>query len=362
MKMKKIYAALFLMPAVLGLVSCSDDEWNSLGEGKVELTTSHRAFILNEGSMNQNNSSITYFDWSATGDSAAVDLYATQNGKKLGDTGNDIEVVDNNRVVVAINVSNYVALLDGYGIEKSRISFEKYKNLGQVRNVAVEGDTVYAVSYGGYISRISMKGNKLEYVDSLKVGDRPEDVVKNNGKLYVTLQGADYKDNRVAIVSNFKTINYAEVMQDPARLYADGDKIYVTGFGASYYENPWGVLDTKTNTYTQIGNASSITLGNGVIYAANSVTDWDTYAVSTTLFTYTIADGKENTSYFQNVPAAINSNTVYSVSYNKYNQHVYFITSDYVNDGIVYEFDEKGAFVRQFSAGGVNSHGICFLN
>lgn len=172
MKMKKIYAALFLMPAVLGLVSCSDDEWNSLGEGKVELTTSHRAFILNEGSMNQNNSSITYFDWSATGDSAAVDLYATQNGQKLGDTGNDIEVVDNNRVVVAINVSNYVALLDGYGIEKSRISFEKYKNLGQVRNVAVEGDTVYAVSYGGYISRISMKGNKLEYVDSLE-GWRP---------------------------------------------------------------------------------------------------------------------------------------------------------------------------------------------
>jgi hypothetical protein len=103
-------------------------------------------------------------------------------------------------------------------------------------------------------------------------------------------------------------------------------------------------------------------LGNGVIYAANSATDWKTYAVSTTLFTYTIADGKENTSYFQNVPAAINSNTVYSVSYNKYNQHVYFITSDYVNDGIVYEFDEKGAFVRQFSAGGVNSHGICFLN
>ena len=152
--MKKILVALLALTSVVfTFTSCSEDEWNAFGNGKVEMPNASRAFILNEGSMGKNNSNIIYFDW-ATGNVNTTDLFVQQNGVNLGDTGNDIEVYGND-LLVAVNVSNYVALLDGYGVEKSRVSFEQYKNLGQVRNLTTIGNKVYAVSYGGYVSTLT---------------------------------------------------------------------------------------------------------------------------------------------------------------------------------------------------------------
>lgn len=354
--------ALSAMALLVGFTSCSDDEeWNPLGGGKVEMAHSSRAFILNEGSLNKNNSTIYYFDWSAPTDTI-TELYETQNGKKLGDTGNDILAVNGNTVVVAVNVSNYVALLDGYGVEKDRISFEQYKNLGQVRNVDEEGGIIYASSYGGYVSRIRINGDKLQYLDSLKVGERPEDVVESNGKLYVTLQGASYTDNRLAVVEkDFKTISYATIMTNPERLYAADGKIYVKGFGAMY-NYPWGVYDPVTKKYSEIGSASSLGMGNGVIYLAYSATDWSTYETSTTLSAYDMKTGKIDDKFFKNVPEDIATASVYSISVNPYDGKIYLATSDYFSDGVVYVFDKEGNYLRTFTTGGLNPNRIVFLN
>ena len=221
MKFRNIYLAVALLATSVAFTACSDDdEWNQTGGGKVEMTSPARAFILNEGTMNHNNSNLIYFDWS-TGQVNGSDLFRAQNDRVLGDTGNDILTVDNNKLVVAVNVSNYIALLDGYGVEKSRVSFEPYKNLGQVRSIDEEDGIIYAVSYGGYVSRLRISGNQLVYMDSLRVGDRPEDVVEEDGKLYITLQGQDYTDNRLAIVSNdFKTISYATISRSLILFFA----------------------------------------------------------------------------------------------------------------------------------------------
>lgn len=356
----KLWAVAALTVAV-GLSSCSDDnEWDTLGGGKVEMTSPARAFILNEGSMGKNNSNIVYFDWS-TDAGSATDLFAAQNGKKLGDTGNDILAVDNNKLVVAVNVSNYVALLDGYGVEQSRVSFEPYKNLGQVRNIDEADGIVYAVSYGGYVSRLRINGNQLEYMDSLRVGDRPEDVAEEDGKLYVTLQGKNYDDNRMAIVApDFKTVTYTTVMQDPVNLYAEDGKIFVQGMGAMY-ENPWGIYAPATRKYTEMGHASKLGMGDDVVYLANSVTNWSTYETTTTLSAYDIKTGKTTDGFFKNVPAEVASATVYSISVNPHDGKVYVATSDYVSDGKVYVFDGNGNYLRQFSAGGINPNKIVFL-
>lgn len=360
MKKGKIWF-LAVVALMTGFTACSDnEEWNTLGGGKVEMTSPARAFILNEGSMGKNNSNIVYFDWS-TGIVMPKDLFEAQNGKKLGDTGNDILAVDNNKLVVAVNVSNYVALLDGYGVEKSRISFEQYKNLGQVRNVDEENGIIYASSYGGYVSRIKINGNTLEYMDSLKVGVRPEDVVESNGKLYVTLQGKDYKDNRLAIVNpDFKTVSYTTIMKNPVNVYAEDGKMYLQGYG-SIGDNPWGVYDPATGKYTELGKATKLGMGNGVIYLANSVTDWSTYKTATTLSAYDIRTGRVDAGFFKNAPSDIASTFVYSISVNPYDGIIYMVTSDYVSDGKVYVFDKNGNYRRQFSAGGINPNKIAFL-
>lgn len=360
MKLYKFSLFTLLLAASAAFTSCSDDEeWNTTGDGTVEMKSSARAFILNEGSMNKNNSSITYFDWTAdSGD--AIDLYQTQNGKKLGDTGNDIETTDG-KVVVAVNVSNYIALLDGYGVEKSRVSFEQYPNLGQVRHIDIEDGTVYATSYGGYVSRLTINGNNLVYKDSLYVGVRPEDVAEEDGKLYITLQGKDYTDNRVAVVSrDFKVENYITVMQDPVNIYSEDDKIYVQGYGA-LYDNPWGCIDPTTGKYTELGKASKIGVGDDLLYMANSVTDWSTYETTTTLFTYDTKTVYVNNSFFKNKPTELATTAIYSISVNPYNKKIYVATSDYVTDGKVYVFAQDGTFERQFTSGGINPNKIVFL-
>lgn len=159
MKHLKFLALLALaMSAVFTSCDNDDDVWNTTGGGKVEMESPCRAFILNEGSQGKNNSNIIYFDW-ASGKVNLSCVFTQQNGKQLGDTGNDIITVDGNRMVVAVNVSNYVTLLDGYGVEKSRVSFESYKNLGQVRSVVEDDGIVYATSYGGYVSRLRIQGD-----------------------------------------------------------------------------------------------------------------------------------------------------------------------------------------------------------
>lgn len=361
MKFSKLtLASLAVLSLAFGLTSCSsDDSWDNTGDGKIAFTNSSRAFILNEGSMNKNNSSIYYFDWSSTSPKA-TELYQTQNGRLLGDTGNDIITVDGN-VVVAVNVSNYVALLDGYGVEKSRVSFESYKNLGQVRSVCYSNGYVYATSYGGYVSRMQLRNGKLTYVDSLRVGDRPEDVETLGGKLYVTLQGQNYNDNRLATVaSDFKTVTYSTVMQDPVHVTACDGKLYVNGYGASY-DNPWGVVDLTTGKYTEIGHASALGFGKGIIYLANSVTDWSTYKTSTTLSAYNTTTGDTDTAFFKNVPSQIATTSVYSISVNPFDGKIYIATSDYMSDGIVYVFNAQGNYESSFTSGGLNPHAIVFL-
>lgn len=366
MKFRNIYLAAALLTVSFAFTACDDDDdWNTTGDGEVEMPNASRAFILNEGNMNHNNSNIIYFDW-ATGKVNSSDLFLAQNKKQLGDTGNDILAVDNNHVLVAVNVSNYVALLDGYGVEKSRVSFEQYKNLGQVRSIDEEDGIVYATSYGGYVSRLRIQGDRLVYMDSLKLANLAEDVAEEDGKLYITIQGSypNY-DNRLAIVnSDFKTVNYVTIMTDPVKVYEEDDKLFITGMGA-YYDNPWGVYDPATGKYTELGHASAIGTGNDMVYLANSVTDWTTqpYTTNTTLSAYNVKTG-ETTSFFKNVPTAVLSNNVYSISVNPYNKKVYVATSaaDYVSDGTVYVFDGEGNYETSFSTYGANPNKIVFLN
>lgn len=358
--MKKILVALLALTSVVfTFTSCSEDEWNAFGNGKVEMPNASRAFILNEGSMGKNNSNIIYFDW-ATGNVNTTDLFVQQNGVKLGDTGNDIEVYGND-LLVAVNVSNYVALLDGYGVEKSRISFEQYKNLGQVRNLTTIGNRVYAVSYGGYVSTLRIDGDKLVYEDSLKVGERPEDIIAVKGKLYVLLQGANYNDNRMAVIeAGSKTIKYVTVLTDPEDLYVADGKVIVRGYGASY-SNEWGIYDPATDTYTDKGNASVMAVANGKLLIGYSLTNWSTGDTTSELSVYNMSTGKSE-SFFKNMPAEIATTSIYSISVNPYDNRIYVGTSDFAENGVIYVFDAEGNYERNFSACGINPHAIVFMN
>lgn len=362
--MTKLWKLSLLCVCALAFTACSDDnDWNKTGDGTVTIPSASRAFILNEGSYGASNSNIIYFDWK-TGLVDSLDLYVRQNGSGLGDTGNDIIAVDNNKIVVAVNVSNYVALLDGYGVEKSEISFNDYPNLGQVRCLTEDDGYIYATSTGGYVSRIRIKGNTLTYIDSLKIQPHLEGIAEEDGRLYVAVQGAGYTDCRLAIVEkDFQTVSYDTIMVNPNKVYEEDGKIFITGYGA-YYDNPCGVYDPATRTYTDLGHASTAAAGDGVIYTAYSTTtydeNWAPLGTSTFLNTYNVNTGMNET-FFRGEPEALTTSTVYSISYNPYNEKVYVATTDYYSPGVVYVFAKDGQYESSFSTYGVNPNKIVFL-
>lgn len=361
MKVKNLfYAALCALLITTGFASCSDDDDTpSWKKGAKKELASTRAFILNEGNQKANNSNIIYFDWKVDTTISSC-IYTAQNGRKLGDTGNDIAEYDG-KLLVTVNGSNYVALLNGSGVELSRISFENYKNLGTVRCVAADNGYAYVSSYGGYLSKIKIDGNQLTYVDSVAVGDHPEGVAVEDDKIYCSVSGWG-ADKRVACMDedNFKKVSYIEVMANPDNLIAEDDKIFVQGYG-QLYDYPFGVIDTKTNTYTQLGNASAFSAANDKVYLALSITNWSTYETTTTLAVYDIKSGKTDNAFFKNVPEDLTSQSAYSISVNPYTGEVYVASTDFVSDGVIYKFKADGTYEKKFSACGINPCKILFL-
>lgn len=359
-----ILSAMGALAVVVGFASCSDDDDDYDGSwqngSKVELAQT-RAFILNEGSMSHNNSNLIYFDWT-TGQVNSSCIYAQQNGKQLGDTANDIITYDG-RIIVAVNGSNYVALLNGAGVELSRVSIANdYPELGQVRSLVADDGFLYVTTYGGYIVRIRISGDRLEYAGNLNVGINLEGICEEDDMLYAVVAGEYPKnDSRVAVVNtkSFNSVTFGDVMYNPDMIVEEDGHIYVQGYGN--YDYPWGEYDPITKKYTQIGNATALAAGDDVLYLANSVTNWNTKTTSTELYSYNTGNGAIDKTFFKNVPSEVKTAFVYSISVNPYNGDIFLATSDYVNDGKIYQFSKNGTYMGQFSSYGQNPNKIVFL-
>lgn len=362
---KLLLGACCAMTLSAGFTSCSDDDDDdSWKDGSTMDLPNTRAYILNEGSQSYNNSKLVVYDWSV-GEVYSPCIYSAQNGKALGDVANDL-VKDGDNMLVAVNGSNYVALLNGSGVEKARVSFEGHTGLGTVRDVAVYKNNVYVTSYGGYVSRLRQSGSTFIIEDSLEVGSYPEDILVKDGTIYCTVSGWG-SDNRVAVIdaAKFEKVSYIDVMLNPDNLAEEDGHLFVQGYGpydASWNcPYPWGEINTSDGTYTELGYANAFTTGNGQVYTALSVTDWTTYTCNTTLTAYDIATGTTNASFFKNAPAALATSNVYGLSVNPYDGSIYVCTTDFSTDGTVYCFDKTGQYTTSFSSNGVNPKTVIFF-
>ena len=359
MEMKRfMFAALSVLAISAGFVSCSDDDddWNWEKEGSTIEMKQTRAFVLNEGAMNANNASMTYFDWD-TDTSYPNDLYMIQNRTAMGELGQDI-IADDDNLYVIMSGSKIIYKLNGVGIRQSACTISS--DLGDPRYGVVEDNYLYVTCYGGYVAKIDTRTMSL--AGQVQVGANPEYIIEEDGKLYCTCSGWG-ADKRVAVidVKSFDKATYFDVMDNPDRIIEAGGHIYVQGYGA-YFDYPWGELNPSTGKFTQIGNVSAWAANKNTLYLAFSQTDWSTYATTTTLSSYDAQSGKQDNNFFKNVPSALTTSSVYGVSVNEHTGDIYVMTTDFVSTGRIYHFKSDGTFVRDFSSCGVNPRKIVFLD
>ena len=363
MKLRSLLlSALCAVAVTAGFTSCSDDDedWNPSKEGSKINMVETRAFILNEGSYNGNNAGITYFDWRQ--DTTYInDLYFAQNGKSLGDTGQDI-IKSGNNIYVVMYGSNYIAKLNSVGVEQGRLSFNSTvgQKVGQPRYAVEDNGYLYVTCYGGYVVKVNT--TTMVAVDTVKVGSNPEYIVKHNGNIYCTNSGWG-SDNRVAKISidTFKKAEFFNVMYNPDHILEVNNRIFVQGYGTAY-DYPWGELNISTGEFKEIGHCSSWAAYNDVIYMVNSVTDWNTNTTTNSFKTYDTKTNALATWNIKNIPAGLTNTSVSSICVNEKTGDIYIMTSDYVNNGSVYHVKADGTYVGIFKTTGITPRKIVFFD
>lgn len=234
---------------VLAIVSCRQDEYITYIEDETlgHLTVVQRVdgmYLINEGNMGSNKCSIDYLDLSNNDGNVHYvrNIYAERNPhvvKELGDVGNDIAIYGS-RLWMVINCSNKVEVATA----------DSCRRIGQVdiancRYLAFADGYAYISSYAGPV-KMGLKQLGMVYkvdtltlqkVDSVVVGYQPEEMVVNNGLLYVVNSGGynppEY-DNTMSVVNlpSMKELRKVEIAINLHRLKKDAyGRLWVSSRG-----------------------------------------------------------------------------------------------------------------------------------
>lgn len=247
--MRKIYLTFF---ALVVLITSCDDEYFLIQTDKIESGRDYSGlYILSEGLFNQNNSSLSYLDFKKglleTWQDASIpgaqkssnDIFIKMNGRKLGDTANDM-ILYGNKIYIAVSVSSCIEIIDastGISLEQIRL-FDNNKPK-EPRKMVAHGGKIYVCCYDGSVSRIDTITMKVDA--AVKVGRNPDGIAFANDKLYVSNSGGlDFNspDSTISIIeiSNFTEIGKIPLRANPGAIHADDDgNIYVVSRGLFDY-------------------------------------------------------------------------------------------------------------------------------
>ncbi len=359
-----ILSALCGLAVSAAMTSCSDDDddYDPFEYGSKIALPEHRGYVLNEGSYQMNNASIAFFDAVAdTTTSKEYDLYYVQNGRQLGDTGQDI-IIYNDNVYVIVYGSNYIAKLNKAGIEQCRHTFPD--NHGKPRYAVADDGKLYVTTVGGYILRLNADDLTLE-ADCI-VGKTPERIVEEDGVLYVAIGNSyDYTStsNKMAIVStdnfNDNYVKYVEVMDNTQLVAANDNYVAVQGYGADWTNTPLWIYDIKSGKAFDTGEYATYVSeidGSDKFFCVYSMTDWNTYQTTNTYFYYDpLKKTKEDiTSKVVSFNKELASSSIYGLSKGK-NGSIYLLQTLYKGgNGTVYHFTSDFANCKSFTSWGQN--------
>ena len=210
-------------------------------------------YLLNEGNMGSNKSTLDYLDLSANDSTVHYyrNIYSERNPTTvmmLGDVGNDCQIYGS-RLWLVINCSNKVEVAradDAVRIGKVDIPNCRY--------VTFDGGYAYVSSYVGSVYKDSdsplgtvyrVDTLTLEKTDSVSVGYQPEEMAIIGKKLYVANSGGYQAMTGQGYESTVSVVNLATMQEERAievamnlhRVKADHfGQLWVTSRG-DYYEH-----------------------------------------------------------------------------------------------------------------------------
>lgn len=350
--MKKIIIYLFTLTiTALTFTSCSKDDSNS--NPVTPVVTTSGLYILNEGVYGQNNSTLSYLDFTSL--AVTQNIYAlANNNASLGDNANSMFIL-NNKGYIAVDNSNKIEIID-LTTNKSN----GYVDLGtgsSPREIYMKDSTT------GYVTSLYndkvIKFNPVTktIIKSIPVGSKPEGIVESGGKLFVANSGFGY-DNTVSVI-DMATDNVTATIRvgiNPRiTIKGDDNNVYVvctgqyppadnSGTGGIYKIDP--SMLKLTDSLVVTGNPGEACFVNNDIYVVNTSGVIKTNFTSHTVSAAPVIDGmKVNGSY----------GIVYSIVFDKTTQTLYCGNpKDFTQTGEVVLFSVDGVEKARYTSGGMN--------
>ena len=364
MKNKLIFVFMFV-----GLhIACKKEPVQPESNTLVSIDTTYKndamgLYVLNEGLFNMNNTTLTYYDYN-TG-VATTDFFDMQNGRKLGDTGNDI-VIYGNKMYIVVNVSSQLEVVNPYtGKSIKQIPFFNGDKPRQPRYIACSGAKAFVCSFDGTVAVIDTAS--LEIEKFINVGRNPDGIAVANNKVYVSNSGGlDYPnyDNTVSVIDANSLI---EIKKIPVRI--NPYVIVPDKYGDLYVVSRGNYSDIKMCLQIIDSNTDELKYTFPDIEVLNLAINGDTAYV----YYYDFMSGSGSHIMIINVKdeTVISKNfisdgttveTAYGIAVNQLTGDV-FITDakGFVNTGQVICFDKNGKKKYSFTAG-LNPGHIAFLD
>lgn len=371
--MRKINFCLFAF-TLLFLLSCRTDDVVVPEERETlaqpENTAIKGFYMLNEGNMGSNKSTLDFFDY--TTGTYRRNIYAETNPtvvKELGDVGNDI-MVYGSKLYAVINVSNKIEVMDAKTAKRI-----KTIQLQNCRYLSFKGNKIYASSYAGPVSLdpnsppgkvVEIDTTSLSIQREVVVGYQPEEMAIVGNQLFVANSGG-YKfpnyDKTVSVIdlTTFTETKKIDVAINLHRLQKDnyGD-LYVSSRG-DYYTIPSSLflIDAATGAVKKDFHVavSGMTIVNDKLYYYGNEFNYNTHAYTKT---FGIIDVKteqviSNKIIPQEYVDAIKA--PYGIAVNPITEDIYITDArNYVATGFVYCFDKNGQFKWKTEGGNIPAH------
>jgi hypothetical protein len=335
-------------------------------------------YLLNEGNMGSNKSSLDYLDLSDSTAHYYRNIYSQRNPStvmSLGDVGNDCQIYGS-RLWLVINCSNKVEVARA----DSAIRIGKV-NIPNCRYVTFNDRYAYVSSYVGtvYASSNSPLGSvykvdtlTLQKVDSCSVGYQPEEMAIIGNQLYVAnsggyqgMTGQGYESTVSVIdMATMQETSKVEVAPNLHHLKADKyNQLWVTARGDYMTEasSIWWLAPDANGQMTVGGQidqpVSDLCIVGDSLYFYGS--QWSEVSMTNTV-TYGIINVKTHQVVSTSLTAAPEISKIrmpYGIIVNPIHRDFYLMDAkNYVSSGELLHFLPDGTFDWKVSTGDIPAH------
>lgn len=337
-----------------------------------EATEQMRGFyLLNEGNMGSNKSTLDYFDF-ATG-IYSRNIYGNANPdvpKELGDVGNDLAIYGS-KLYAVINCSNKIEVMD-----KNTTRRIGKIDIPNCRYLAFHEGYAYITSYAGpveinpdyeqigYVAKVDTA--TLQIVARCLVGFQPDGLAVVGNKLYVANSGGYMVPNYESTVSvidlqSFTETKRIEVAENLHRIKADKyGNLWVSSRG-NYYDTPsrlhW--IDTQNDTFggTLDISVSGMTIDGDSLYLYSSDFSYISYEWEVNYGIVNVAQKQVVNRNILSSEAKSEINMPYGIMVNPQTKDIYLTdAANSVFPGMLLCFDKNGTKKWDVRTGDLPAH------